>query len=175
MRILDKYFDLYIPEEKIASRVRQLGEKISEDYLNKDPIFVSILKGAFIFTSDLMKSMGGEPEVSFYQVSSYQGTKSTGKVEEKIRLDTDLENRHIIVLDDIVDTGLTCEYLKSQFLKFNPASIEFAAFLLKPEVFKGRFPIKYVGFEVENRFLVGYGMDYNEKGRNLSAIYKIRD
>ncbi len=175
MKILEKEFEPYLDETLIQQRIKQMASDIDKDYQGRNPLFISVLKGAYIFTSDLLRALTIPHEVTFIQLSSYQGTASTGSVRQKIGLDQDLRGRNVIILDDIVDTGLTSEHLINQLNDLSPSSVEFGALLLKEEIFKERFPIRYVGFRVENKFLVGYGMDYNEFGRNLPSIYKIVD
>ena len=136
---------------------------------------MGVLNGSFMFVSDLMKKITIDCELSFVKLASYHGTQSSGAVNELIGLNDDITDRHVIVLEDIVDTGSTLEYLLDVLKTHDTASISVATLLLKPDVFKKKYPIQYVGKEIPNKFVVGYGLDYDELGRNLSAIYQLAD
>jgi len=175
MEVSGKQFEIYLDKDQIQIRIDELGLEISKDYEGKNPLFISVLNGSFIFTADLLRKIDIPSEVSFVKLSSYEGDQSTGVILEKIGLEQDLKGRHIIILDDIVDTGLTAKFLKDMLWESKPTTIEIASLLVKSDIFKNRYQIKYIGFQVENKFLVGYGMDYNEHGRNLPSIYKERE
>ena len=155
-------------------RISQLAIELRNTYGNEQICFVSVLNGAFMFSSDLMKNMNGHVEISFVKLSSYSGTKSRGQVDELIGLNEVLNNKHVVVLEDIVDTGKTLEKLMFLLKDKNPKSLEVCTLLYKPKSYNGSIPPKFVGFEIENKFVVGYGLDYNELGRNLSSIYQLK-
>tara|TARA_B110000305_G_scaffold241047_1_gene313593 strand:- start:6530 stop:7069 length:540 start_codon:yes stop_codon:yes gene_type:complete len=175
LRLLDKTFSPYLNADEIALRVKHLAEDLERDYASRKVLFVSVLNGAFMFTSDLMKALDLSLEISFIKVSSYEGMASTGKVKEIIGLKNSVEGRHVIVLEDIVDTGTTAEKVLGLLNAQNPASLEICTLLFKKSEFKGNTPPKYVGFEIPNKFVVGYGLDYDESGRNLSELYQLKE
>lgn len=174
VEIEDKTFDLYLPENKIIEAIQRVAQEINQAYTGKDTLFLGILNGAFMFAGDLMKYIHFPCEISFVKLSSYQGTNSTGQVHELIGVKSDIKNKHVVVLEDIVDSGLTLQKIYSLLNAKSPKSVEMCSLLYKPEAFKGKIPPKYVGIEIPNDFIVGYGLDYNQKGRNLKDIYKIR-
>ncbi len=175
MEILGKEFEIYLDQDRIKARIEELGVEISRDYKGKNPLFISVLNGSFIFSADLLRKINIASEVSFVKLSSYEGDQSSGVILEKIGLNQPLEGRNVIILDDIVDTGLTAKFLKDKLSESKPQSIEIVSLLVKTDIFQDRYQIKYIGFQVENKFLVGYGMDYNEQGRNLPSIYKEKE
>ena len=174
MKIKDKEFSLFIHQDKIEQRVKELADQISKNYEGHDPVFVPLLNGAFLFASDLIKEISVPCQVSFIKTASYSGTASTGIVRKIIGLDLDLQSRHVILVDDIVDTGLTMESVFEEVKAMNPASIEITTLLLKPEALQKQLEIKYVGFTIPNNFVVGYGLDYEGYGRNVKDIYKLK-
>lgn len=158
-------------EYKIQTRIREIGCQISREYAGKNPVFVGILKGGFVFLSDLIRSISIPIEVDFLAVSSYgAGTVSTGAVKIKKDIDIDLDGRDIIIVEDIVDSGLTLQYIRDYLEKHNPASIKICVLLDKPEAHKLDVSYDYVGFNIANEFVVGYGLDYAEHYRNLPYI-----
>ena len=170
----NKTFEISIPEEKILGVVKQLAERLNNDLKDVDkPIFISILNGSFMFTADLIRHINIPCEVSFLKLSSYSGTQSSGKVRELIGLTNKLEGRTVIILEDIVDTGNTLEELASTLRAHNPKSVKLATLLLKPDVYKKDITLDYVGLSIPNEFIVGYGLDYDELGRNLRDIYTL--
>ena len=173
VQIKDKKFELYISENEIQKSIQQLAKRINIDYKGQEIIFVGVLNGAFMFAADLMKDIDLECEISFVKVTSYKGTSSTGKVHELIGLTTDIKNKHVVILEDIVDSGLTLRKLYSMIDHNAPKTVEVATLLYKPEAFQGKYPPKYVGIEIPNKFIVGYGLDYLELGRNTRDIFKI--
>lgn len=169
--VKDKSFKPYISEEDIQSSVRKVASKINDDYKGKRPIFLGVLNGSFMFFGDLLKSIDLECTVSFVKLASYEGIGSTGKVDELIGLKENIEGRDVILIEDIVDTGNTLIKLHEILSKKNPKSIKIATLLYKPEAYKKHHPIDYVGIEISNAFVLGYGLDYDGLGRNLSSIY----
>ena len=171
--IKDKRFEVNIPAAKIDQRIKELGAKLNEDLKNTRPIFVSVLNGSFMFAADLFREIKMEAEITFIRVSSYSGTESTGTVKSVVGIKENLEGRTVVIIEDIVDTGDTAIYLIDELKKQNPEKILFASLLLKPDALRHPVKIDYVGFEVPNDFLVGYGLDYDGLGRNLKDIYKL--
>ncbi len=158
-------------ETEIKDKIKQLGDKISKDYEGKNPVLICILKGGIVFLSDLMRSISINVELDFMSLSSYgDSTKSSGVVRIKKDIDVDISNRDVIIVEDIVDSGLTLKYLNEYFLQHNPASVKICTLLDKPKAHKTDIKIDYVGFEVGNEFVVGYGLDYAQKYRNLPYI-----
>lgn len=170
----DKSFIPYIPEEKILKAVNHVATQINEDMKGKNPLFLVVLNGAFVFAADLLRGITTECQVSFVKLASYHGTTSTGKVKELVGMNEELAGRNIVVVEDIVDSGNTIEHILKDLKSKNPASVSVATFLFKPDVFKKDFKISYIGLEIPNDFIVGYGLDYNGMGRNLKDIYVIK-
>lgn len=171
IRLHDKTFELFISAKEINLAVEKLAHKMNTDMAGKNPLFISVLNGAFMFTSDLMKKLDFDCNLTFLKLSSYEGTASTGSVKKLIGLNESLKGRTVIIVEDIVDTGITLEHIMNQISALHPAEIKIATFLLKPDAFHGKFRPEYIGIEVPNDFIVGYGLDYNELGRNLEDIY----
>ncbi|PJA95671.1 MAG: hypoxanthine phosphoribosyltransferase [Ignavibacteriales bacterium CG_4_9_14_3_um_filter_34_10] len=168
----DEKFIPFITEEQIQKRVKELGEQISNDYKGKLPIFIGVLNGSFIFLADLIKNVNIHCEIDFFKLSSYGDSKiSSGNVRMLKELNADISERHIIIVEDIVDTGLSLNYINQLLGKFKPASIKYASLLVKPESLKFDLKIDYIGFEILNKFVIGYGLDYAQKYRNLRSIY----
>lgn len=174
IEIKDKTFVPFLEQDKIQERVIELGKEISKDYAGKQPVILGILNGAFMFLSDLAKQITISSELSFIKISSYSGDSSTGKVSQMIGLETNLTNRHVIVVEDIVDTGLSMKHLAELIKEKNPASLAVATLLHKPEAIKHPIKLDYVGFNIPNKFVVGYGLDYDGLGRNLPEIYQLK-
>lgn len=166
-------FTTYIFEEEIIARITMLAEQIDKEYAEKRPLFLAVLNGSFMFAADLMKRVSIPSEISFIRLASYKDMQSTGKVKEVLGLTEDVQGRHVVVLEDIVDTGHTVNALLEQLKAKEPASVEIAALLLKPECLQHDLKLKYVAKSIPNDFVVGYGLDYNGLGRNLRDIYKI--
>jgi hypoxanthine phosphoribosyltransferase len=175
VQIHDKQFTLFIPSDYILNEVESLAKKLEADYNGKNPVFVVVLNGAFMFASDLLKFYNDNCDISFTKLSSYKGLSSSGTVNQQMEFMIDFNNRHVIIVEDIVDTGLTIESLTENLKIQNPASIEICSLLFKPEAFKGSIPPKYQGFVIANKFVVGYGLDYNERGRNLKDLYQLKE
>jgi hypoxanthine phosphoribosyltransferase len=169
-------FRLYITKEQIDKRIEELADKINRDYEGKKPIFIGILNGAFVFQADLMRHVTIPCEVDFFKLSSYGDEKvSSGHVTELKELDADVEGRHIILIEDIVDTGLSMRYMVGRIKAKNPASVSVVTLLHKPDATKHYVNVDYVGFQIPTLFVLGYGMDYAQEGRNLAQIYVIDD
>jgi hypoxanthine phosphoribosyltransferase len=171
----DKKFAPYISEAELNQIVSALAVKINKDYKGKKPLLLGVLNGSFMFISDLMKKLTIDCELSFIKLSSYSGTKSQGVVDEVIGLSTSLENRDVIVLEDIIDTGNTVGKLFEILKKEETKSLAIGTLLLKPDVFKERFSVDYIGKEIPDAFVVGYGLDYDQLGRNLKEIYQLSE
>ncbi|RLD16501.1 MAG: hypoxanthine phosphoribosyltransferase, partial [Caldiserica bacterium] len=168
--------EVILTEEKIRKRVKELAEEISEDYKNKVPVLISVLKGSVIFLSDLLRFMKINPKVDFIGVSSYQGkTQATGEVRLIMDLKDPIYGEDVIIIEDIVDTGLTLEYLRENLLTRKPSSLKVCVLLDKIEARKLDVPIDYRGFVIPNRFVVGYGLDYGERYRNLPYIGVLKE
>lgn len=174
VEIKDKTFIPFLEQDKIQERVNELGKEISRDYTGKQPVILGILNGAFMFFSDLAKQITISSELSFIKISSYSGESSSGKVSQMIGLETNLTDRHVIVVEDIVDTGLSMKHLVAMIKDKNPASLAVATLLHKPEAIKHPIKLDYVGFNIPNKFVVGYGLDYDGLGRNLPEIYQLK-
>lgn len=175
IQVLDKSFEIFITRDEIDREIQSLGTRINADYKGKDVVFLAVLNGAFMFASDLMKTLDLDCEISFVKMSSYQGVNTTGKVEELIGLNTNVEGKEVVIIEDIVDTGNTIDKIISLLEDKATSSIKVCTLLYKPDAFIGVTRPDYVGFTIPNAFVVGYGLDYDEKGRNLDAIYQIRD
>ncbi|MBX0332768.1 hypoxanthine phosphoribosyltransferase [Pontibacter sp. HSC-14F20] len=171
--IHDCEFSTYMYEEEIIARIVMLAEQIEQDYAGKNPLFLAVLNGSFMFTADLMKRINIPCEISFIRMSSYQDMQSTGQVKEVLGLTDNIEGRDVVVIEDIVDTGHTINALLQQLNEKNPSSIEVITLLMKPECLQHQLDVKYVAKSIPNDFVVGYGLDYNGLGRNLRDIYKI--
>ncbi|MBL0181780.1 MAG: hypoxanthine phosphoribosyltransferase [Chitinophagaceae bacterium] len=173
IQVLDKKFQPYIKAEQIKEEVARLGAQINAEYTGKNPLFIAILNGSFMFASDLFKELTVDAEICFIKLASYKGTKSTGNVITSIGLDESLKGRHVIIVEDIVDTGKTLYEFLPQLTNQQPASLKIAALLHKPEALAFPLTIDYLGFTVPNKFLLGYGLDYDGHGRNLKEIYQL--
>jgi len=169
----DKTFDIYLSEQTIQERVRELAEAINRDYAGKKPLFIAILNGAFMFASDLFKQLTVDAEISFIKLASYKGTNSTGQVVTAIGLDQDLIGRDVVIVEDIVDTGKTLHEFLPKLQHHQPVSLRIATLLHKPEATRYELTLDYVGFSIPNKFVVGYGLDYDGLGRNLKEIYQL--
>lgn len=174
MQIKDKEFELFLSEQEIQSTIQRLAQQINQEYRGKEVIFVGVMNGAFMFVADLLRNIDFECEVSFVKLASYEGVKTSGTVHELIGLVNDLYEKHVIILEDIVDTGLTLDKVFSIIDADAPSSLEFACLLYKPTAFKGKHAPKFVGIEIPDHFVVGYGLDYMEYGRNTKDIYKLK-
>jgi hypoxanthine phosphoribosyltransferase len=173
LRVHDKQFKPYISAEQINEQIKRVATEINNDYKDKRPLFIAILNGAFMFASDLFKEISIEAEICFIKLASYRGVTSTGQVVTAIGLDVDLVGRDVIILEDIVDTGKTLSHLLPQLNHHNPSSLKIIALLQKPEALIYPIKIDYLGFAVPNKFLLGFGLDYDGLGRNLKEIYQL--
>jgi len=175
IQIADKGFEIFLENDNICKRIRLIGIQLNLDYENRCPYFLGVLNGSFIFMADLLKEVTVSCEVGFIKISSYEGTESTGKIQQAFGLPDNLNERDVIVVEDIVDTGFTLGYIISEIKKQAPSSIKVCSLLLKPKALKSPIDeLEYVGFEIENDFVVGYGLDYDGLGRNLKDIYKAK-
>jgi hypoxanthine phosphoribosyltransferase len=171
--VRDKRFEVSIPFEKIRNRIDELAGRINADYAGKRPVFVVVLNGAFLFGSEVFRRFTGDAEIAFIRLSSYEGTRSTGTVRNLVGLTQEIRDRHVVILEDIVDTGETAVHLLDELNARQPASLSFATLLFKPAALQREVKLDYVGFEVPNDFLLGFGLDYDGLGRNLNDIYKL--
>ncbi len=174
IRLHDKEFEPFLPAAVIKEKVKAIAERLDKDYQDKRPLFIAILNGSFMFASDLFKEITIDAEICFIKLASYKGTKSSGQVITAIGLDTDLYGRHVILVEDIIDTGKTLSHFLPQLKYQQPASMKIVALLHKPDA--RLYPIEpdYTGFSIPNKFVVGYGLDYNGLGRNNGAIYQLK-
>ena len=165
---------LFLSSKKINSRITQLGKILSDDFLNRNPIFLGVMNGSFMFMSDLMKKISIQCEIDFIKIHSYIGKKSTGRIRLLSDNTLDLENRHVVIVEDIIDTGTTAKYLMDILAAANPKSISIVTLLMKSDLTGLNFNIDYIGFEIARGFVVGYGLDYNQKYRNLDSLYHLK-
>lgn len=173
IQVDDKDFEIFLENEIIRKKIRLIGIQLNIDYENRCPILIGVLNGSFVFMADLLKEIDIACEIGFIRVSSYTGSASTGTIKEAFGLPDDLKDRDVIIVEDIVDTGFTLGYILEKVKAQNPASVQVCSLLLKPAALKSSIPeLTYVGFEIPNEFVVGYGLDYNDLGRNLKDIYR---
>lgn len=173
VKIKDKSFKTSIPEAEILKKVQVVADRINQDYAGKKPVFLAVLNGAFIFAADLMRMITIPSEISFVKYASYEGTSSTGSMKTLMGLNQDLAGRHVVIVEDIVDSGFTMAHMIEDLKKMNPASVEVCSLLMKPGNLKVDLDINYAVMEIPNDFIVGYGLDYDQEGRNLRDIYTI--
>lgn len=173
VQIRDKEFAISINKKEILRAVGTMAEKINRDMTGKNPLFIAILNGSFMFVSDLFKKLTIPCEISFVKLSSYQGTQTTENVKTLIGLDENVKDRNIIIIEDIVDSGHTIEDILNNLKQYSPSDVRVATLLFKPRAYQKKIKLDYVGIEIPNDFIVGYGLDYDGEGRNLSDIYKI--
>ena len=175
VKIKDKTFETFIPENEIQQRVKAVAEKLNRDMADKNPLFLAVLNGSFVFAADLMRYITIPSEISFVKLASYQGTASTGEVKEIFGVTEELHGRHVVIVEDIVDTGLTMKRMLESLGTREPASLHICSLLVKPDKLQVPLDIEYVAMEIPNDFIVGYGLDYDQQGRNLRDIYKITE
>jgi len=173
IKVLDREFSEYITEDEIQSRITGMAEKISEDLQGRDVLFFGILNGSFLFAADIFRQIKLNAQISFIKLASYEGTGSTGKIKELIGWNEDISGKTVVVLEDIVDTGSTLERIIGELTLRKASEVKICTLLFKPEAYTRDIPIDYIGFEIPNNFVVGYGLDYDGYGRNLKSIYKI--
>ncbi len=174
IQVHDKKFQPYIGEAELQLRIKEMAALLNKDLEGERPLFIAILNGSFMFAADIFKHLTIEAEISFIKLVSYKGTKSSGNVITAIGLDEDLYGRTVVILEDIVDTGNTIVALYNLVNRFKVKSINTATLFFKPEAYKQNIAINHIGFSIENKFIVGYGLDYNKQGRNLGEVYQIK-
>ncbi len=172
--IKDKQFDLFIEQEVIEQEIKRVAQKINADLADKNPIFLAVLNGAFMFAAELMKEVTIPSEITFVRLASYQGTSSTENVKEVLGINENIEGRTVVIVEDIVDSGHTMASLIEQLAPMKPKEVKIATLLFKPAALKKKIHLDYVVLEIPNDFIVGYGLDYDGYGRNLKDIYKVR-
>lgn len=175
VKIKDLTFKTFIPESEIQQRVKAVAEKINKDLDGKNPLLLAVLNGSFVFAADLIRNITIPCEISFVKLASYQGTTSTGKIKEVIGLNEDLTGRTVVIVEDIVDTGFTMKRMIETLGTRHPESIHICSLLVKPDKLQVPLNIEYVAIEIPNDFIVGYGLDYDQQGRQLRDIYTIVD
>ncbi|MCK9218611.1 MAG: hypoxanthine phosphoribosyltransferase [Bacteroidales bacterium] len=173
VQVRELVFEKFIGVGEINAAVQKIADDINRDYAGKNPLLLAMLNGAFIFASDLMRKITIPCEITFTKYKSYSGTSTTSKVNELIGLNEEIKGRHVIIVEDIVDTGITMEKLLADIRKKEPLDVKIACFCFKPDAFQKTFSIDYLGMRIPNDFIVGYGLDYDGYGRNLPDIYKI--
>ncbi len=171
--VKDKTFEVSLPEAQIKARVKELAQQLSRDLEGKNPLFLAVLNGAFIFAADLMREMTIPCEISFVKLASYQGTTSTGTIHEVIGINENLTGRAVVIVEDIVESGLTIRRMMEQLGTRNPASVQVCTLFFKPEKLKENLKLDYVAFSIPNDFILGYGLDYDQQGRQLKDIYTL--
>ena len=175
LQIKDKKFAVSIPEAEILRQVRRVAGEINRDLAGREPLFLAILNGSFIFAADLMREIRLNAQITFVRLASYAGTASTGEVSELVGLNADIEGRDIIIVEDIIDSGLTMRHVLDMLVERHPRSVEICALLVKPDNLKVDLDIRYNCFEIPNDFILGYGLDYDGYGRNTRDIYTVTD
>ncbi len=176
IKIGDEEFVEYLSNKEIQKRVKELGEKISEDYKDSVPVFIGVLNGSFLFMSDLIRNVSIDCEIDFFKLSSYGDSKiSSGKVTMLKELNCDVHNRDVIIVEDIVDSGLSIKYIEELFSEKSPRSMRVVSLLVKPDSLKYKVKIDYIGFNILSKFVIGYGLDYAQKYRNLRSIYVLNE
>ena len=173
VKILDKEFEISINADEIQKAIDKIAGKINTDLKDKDVIFLGILNGSFMFASDLFKRINIDCQITFVKVASYQGTMSTGNVKRLIGINEDIKDKTVVIIEDIVDTGHTLDNIIRQLIGYEPKEIKIATFLFKPDAYTKDIPLDYVGFDIPNDFIVGYGLDYDGYGRNLENLYTL--
>jgi hypoxanthine phosphoribosyltransferase len=175
IKVHNKIFVPYIDSESIQKEVKRLAAELKQDYEGKTPLFIAILNGSFIFAADLFKALDFEAEICFIKLASYKGTKSSGQVISAIGLDVDVKGRHVVIIEDIVDTGKTLTSFLPQLENQLPASLRLCVLLNKPEAMEYPIKLDYLGFTIPNRFVLGYGLDFDGLGRNIPELYQLQE
>jgi hypoxanthine phosphoribosyltransferase len=173
IQVIDKFFEPYLEKEEIQRQIERLADELSRDFAGKNPLFIAVLNGSFIFAADLFKALKFNAEICFIKLASYKGTKSSGQIVSVIGLDMSLKDRHVVVIEDIVDTGRTLSHFLPELENQQPASLKLCVLLHKPDATVFPIQIDYIGFSIPDRFVVGYGLDYDGYGRNLPEIYQL--
>lgn len=173
VKIKDKSFKVSLPEAEIKNRVKLLAQQMSKDLEGKNPLFLAVLNGSFVFAADLMREMTIPCEISFVKLASYQGTTSTGKIKEVIGINEDLSGRTVVIVEDIVESGQTMKRMIESLGTRNPASVQICTLFFKPEKLKEDLTLDYVAFRIPDDFILGYGLDYDQQGRGLKDVYTI--
>ncbi len=173
VKILDKEFEIFITSEQIEKAIDSVAKRMNENLSSEDVIFIGVLNGAFLFAADVYRKLTFDSQISFVKVASYSGTSSTGNIKRLIGLNEDIKDKTVVIIEDIIDSGRTISDLVRQLKGYEPKDIQIASFLFKPDAYEGSLDIDYIGVEIPNDFIVGYGLDYNGFGRNLPHIYKI--
>ena len=173
IKVLDKEFDILIPHARIQEVVTEMAARINHDLEGREVIFMGILNGAFMFASDLFKQISLDCQITFLKLASYAGTSSTGTVKRLIGINEDIKDKTVVILEDIVDTGITLENIIKQLSGYGPREIKVATMLFKPDAYQKDIPLDYVGIEIPSEFILGYGLDYEGFGRNLADIYTV--
>lgn len=173
VKVLDKSFRIFIPKEKLEERISEMAQQINKDLKGQDVIFIGILNGVFLFAADLFRRIDLDARISFLKLASYQGTSSTGKIKELIGWNEDITGKTVIIIEDIVDTGNTLERIVGELKLRKAAEVKIVTLLFKPSAYTKDIPLDYVGFEIPDNFVVGYGLDYDGYGRNLDSIYTL--
>ena len=171
----NRKFKRFIDANTIQDAIDKVAVDINRDYKDKSPVFIGVLNGSFLFTADVVRRFESDCEVAFIRLASYEGTDSTGKINELIGLNEEIKDRDVLILEDIVDSGNTLKYIVETLMNYQPKSLKVATFLFKPNAYKKDIPVDYKGIEVANEFLVGYGLDFDGLGRNLEDIYIIEE
>jgi len=173
VRIKDKTFETSIPEEEIKQRVKALADRLNQDLAGKNPLFLAVLNGSFIFAADLLREITIPCEISFVKLASYQGVTSTGRVHEVMGINEDLAGRTVVIVEDIVDTGRTMKQMIESLGTRHPASVHICTLFVKPDKLEEPLNVEYAAFSIPNDFIVGYGLDYDQQGRNLKEVYTL--
>lgn len=173
IQVKDKTFAVSIPQEKIISEVKRVAGEISRDYVGREPVFLAVLNGSFVFAADLLREISLPCEISFVRLASYQGVSTTGEIREIMGLNIDITGRPVVIVEDIVDTGLTMAHMLETLKKHNPSSVDICTLLLKPGKLQVDLDIRYCCMQIPNDFIVGYGLDYDGFGRNTKDIYTL--
>lgn len=175
VKLHDLEFEPFISEEEIENAIDGLAKQLNEEFGNQNPVFIGVLNGAFMFASEIIKRFNGDCEISFVKMASYKGTESTGDIKNLVGLNQDIEGRTVILLEDIVDTGNTLEEIDKMLLSAKVKRYEVATLFFKPQAYKKSIAVNYRGMDIENKFIVGYGLDYDGLGRNLRQVYKRKE
>lgn len=174
IKVKDKVFQISLSEQEILKQVARVASEINRDYAGQEPVFLAVLNGSFMFTADLLREVTLPCEIHFVKLASYEGTKSTGTIREVIGLTVDITNRPVIIIEDIVESGLTMAHMIDTLKKHNPSSINICTLLFKPDLLAVALDIRYRAFDIPNDFVVGYGLDYGQFGRNTRDIYTLK-